>query len=92
MAVRAELADGDLRPCVVPVGYSRAELQAVQDALVGLFGTDVYVASTGGGNAYDQVTVDLLVADRESVQRVVDVVEGPEILLITGIAVIVDGN
>ncbi len=91
-AVRVELTDGDLHPCVVPVGYSRAALQAAQDDVSGLLGADVYVASIGGGYAYDRVTVELLVADRESVQRVVEAVDHPDILLITGLATIVTGN
>jgi len=90
-AVRAELDDGDRQACVVPVGYSREELQAGQDDLRGLFGDDVYLATTGGGYAYDRVTVEVLVADRDTVAKIVDAVEHPDMLLITGIAAIVDG-
>ncbi len=91
-AVRTELGDGDRQACVVPVGYSREELQGGQDDLNELFGTDVYLATTGGGNAYDRVTVEVLVADRDTVEKIVDAVEHPDMLLITGIAAIVDGT
>ena len=91
-AIAAELSDGDTMPCLIEVDYSTTQLRALQEDLNQLFGTDVYLESTGSGNAANRVSVTVSVADLQTVRQVVAVADDPGMLRISGSGLILEGD
>lgn len=91
-AIAAELSDGDTVPCLIEVDYSTTQLRALQEDLNELFGTDVYLESTGSGNAANRVSVTVSVADLQTVRQIVAVADDPGMLSISGSGSILEGD
>lgn len=92
-AVRADLTNGDAEPCLDHAEYSRAELEAAQDAITDTMGeAPLYVMSAGSGNAYNRVTVDVAAADTDTVARLAALVDDPAMLLVFGTTTILAGD
>ena len=91
-SVRQELTDGDAQPCLIQVEYSTDELRTQQEVLGQLFDADVYLSSTGSGNMFNQVTVDVVVADITTVRAILELVDDPGIVRISGLATILEGT
>jgi hypothetical protein len=90
-AIRAELTTDDAEPCLDQVDYSTQQLEAAQQAIQAQW-QDLYIGSTGSGNAYNRVTVDLFVADAAAVRQVAALVEDPDMLIVFGTATITAGT
>lgn len=90
--IRADLSERTAEPCLEPVQFSTAELQAAQDSIVQLMLVgELSIGSSGSGNAYNRVTVDVAVADEATVRALTAVVDDPSILLVFGTSRILAG-
>ncbi len=80
-------------PTLEPASFSEAELQAAQDAIVPMMaGGELYIGSFGWGDATNRITVDLMVADQVTVRALAQLVDDPDMLVVIGIAEILDGS
>ena len=93
-AVRTELSVGGAEPCLEAVEHSRAELTAAQDRLfaAGLYSEEGPVLGSGSGNSLNRLDVTLSVADRATIDMVIDAVDEPGILHITSYSEILEGQ
>lgn len=93
-AVRAALTTGDAQPCLVPMRYSTDELDAAGQRLA-----DSGLSAAVGGStlswgqmgATDQLTVEVAVADRATVEELSALFDDPGIIRVVGTAEILAG-
>lgn len=92
--VRAELTTADAKPCLEPVKYSTTELSTAQDRLTeeGLYSPEGPVLSSGSGNALNRLTIDVAVADQQTISTIADLFDDPGILYFTGSSEILEGS
>jgi hypothetical protein len=88
--VRADLADEEGEPCLEQVRYSRSELYAASDSLVDLFEDEGVMILSSGLPKDNRVDVRVMVADKATARAVAGAVDDPEILFITGWAIIIE--
>ena len=80
-------------PTLEPASFSEAELQAAQDAIFPkMAGGEMYIGSFAWGDATNRITVDVMAADRVTVRALAELVADPDILVVIGIAEILDGS
>lgn len=92
--VRAELTTTDAEPCLESVKYSQVELSAAQDRLriEGLYLPDGPVLSSGSGNSLNRLTIDVAVADRQTIDMITEVFDDLGMLYLTGYGEILAGS
>lgn len=90
---RAALSADGAQPCIVPMRYSTAQLQAVQQRLSerGLAGVDGIVLWSGQIGASNQMSVGVAVADRATVATVASQLDDPGMVRMISTAEILDG-
>ena len=89
--IRAELTDGTTKPCLEQVDYSSRDLEAARQPLRDIL-PDIYALGAGIGGYYNQIDIGVRVADRATIQHIVDVVGDPDIVRITGYSAIFAGE
>ena len=92
--VRAELTTADAQPCLEPVKYSTTELSSAQDRLreEGLYSPEGPVLSSGSGNALNRLTIEVAVADHQTISTIANLFDDPGILYFTGSSEILEGS
>ena len=80
-------------PTLEPASFTDAELQAAQDAIFPRMASgEMFIGSFYWGDATNRITVELMGADQESVRALVALVDDPDMLVVIGIAEILDGS
>ena len=90
---RAALSADGTQPCIVPMRYSTAQLEAVQQRLSdqGLAGVDGIVLWMGQIGASNEMSVGVAVADRATVATVASQLDDPGMVRMISTAEILDG-